>query len=188
MHVRLVVGIVGQGVAGELRLAVTQLLVEQIELQFERHHRVNAFAPQAFQHLRQHFAGFEFDGFFGAVGGDQHLPDRLRFPGHRLEGARYQAPHRVRVAVVEAVVADFEQPALHPQQHAVLRQLEGTAGRHFFEHLDRVALAVEMPGNVQGDEVDVAHLRVALAESTYFSQQVGTGSVHHQSFLCCYQV
>ena len=47
---------------------------------------------------------------------------------HTGEGARHQAPWRVRVAVGEAVVTDGVQPALGAQQHAVLRQLQRAAG------------------------------------------------------------
>lgn len=112
MQVGLVVRVITQRVAGKLRQAVAELFVEQVELQLERDHRVNAFALQAFQHLGQYFPGFEFDGRFGAVGGNQHLPQRLRLPAHRLEGAGHQAAVGVRVAVVEAIVADLEQAAL----------------------------------------------------------------------------
>ncbi|MNP23620.1 hypothetical protein D3C76_1163370 [compost metagenome] len=178
VHVRLVIGITGQRVAGKLRQAIAQLAVEQIELQLERHHRKNAFASESLKYLRQHFARLEDDRFFRAVGGDQHLPQGLLLPAHQLERARHQAPQRIRIAVVEAVVADLEQPALGAEQHAVLRQLEGTAGGDFFEHFDRVALAVEMPGNVQGNQVDVAHLGVALTKPTHFGQQIRAHSIH----------
>ena len=62
--------------------------------------------------LGQHFAGFEFDGRLGTVGGDQHLSQGLRLPAHRFERAGHQAAVGVRVAVMEAVVADLEQTAL----------------------------------------------------------------------------
>ena len=140
---------------------------------------MNAFARQSIQHLRQHFARFENDGLFGAVGSNQHLPQGLCFPGHRFERARDQAPQRVRVTVVEAVVTDLEQPALHAQQHAVLRQLERAAGRDFFQHLYGITLAVEVPGNVQGNQVDITHLGVALAKGTHFGEQIRAGSIHH---------
>ncbi len=104
------------------------------------------------------------------VRGDQHLAQGLRFPAHRLERARHQAAVGVRVAVVEAVIADLEQPALGAQQHRVLRQLQRAAGGDLFQHFYRVTLAVEMPGDVQGDQVDVAHVGVVLAKGPYFGQ------------------
>ena len=74
MQVGLVVGIPTERVAGKLRQAVFQLFIEQVELQLKRDHGVNALVLQAFEHLGQDFAGFEFDGRFGAVRGDEHLP------------------------------------------------------------------------------------------------------------------
>jgi len=178
MQVGLVVGVVTQRVAGELRQAVVELLVEQVKLQFKGHHRVNAFVVQAFQDLGQYFPRFEFDRRLRTVRGDQHLAQRLRLPAHRLERARYQAAVGVGVAVVEAVITDLEQPALNPQQHGVLRQLQGAAGGDFFQHLHRVALAVEMPGDVQGDQVDITHVGVVLAKAPYFGQQRGGMAFH----------
>ncbi|MCY1364209.1 hypothetical protein D9M69_510040 [compost metagenome] len=187
MHVRLIVGIAGQLITGKLRQAVLQAAVEQVKLQLEGHHRENAFAVQTVQHPRQHFTGFEFDGFFGAVGGDQHLAQGLLFPAHQLQRAGHQTAQRVRVTIVEAVIADLEQPTLGAEQHAVLRQLQCTAGSDFFQHLDRVALAVEMPRNVQGDQVDVAHFGVAVAEVANLGQQFRAHSIH-RFVPCCYQV
>ncbi|MNO65671.1 hypothetical protein D3C76_564360 [compost metagenome] len=187
VHVRLIVGIAGQLITGKLRQAVLQAAVEQVKLQLEGHHRENAFAVQTVQHPRQHFTGFEFDGFFGAVGGDQHLAQGLLFPAHQLQRAGHQTAQRVRVTIVEAVIADLEQPTLGAEQHAVLRQLQCTAGSDFFQHLDRVALAVEMPRNVQGDQVDVAHFGVAVAEVANLGQQFRAHSIH-RFVPCCYQV
>ncbi len=170
MQVGLIVRITTQRIAGELRQAVIECLVEQIELQLERDHWVDTLVLQALQHLGQHFAGIEFDGGFGSVRGDKHLPQWLGFPAHRLERARHQPPVGIRVAVVEAIVADLEQATLGAQQHGVLRQLQRAAGGDLFQHLDRVALAVEMPGNVQGDQVDITHLGMLLAEGADFGQ------------------
>ncbi|MNK85609.1 hypothetical protein D3C87_1054940 [compost metagenome] len=188
VHVWLVIGITRQRIAGKLRQTITQLAVEQIELQLERHHRENAFAFESVQHLRQHFTRLEDDRLFCAIGGDEHLPQWLFLPAHQLERARHQATQRIRVAVVEAIVTDLEQPALSAKQHTVLRQLERTAGGDFFEHFDRVALAVEMPGNVQGNQVDVAHIGVALTKPTHFGQQIRAHSIHHFVPCCFYQV
>ncbi|MNX67509.1 hypothetical protein D3C86_986460 [compost metagenome] len=188
VHVRLIIGIARQRIAGKLRQTITQLAVEQIELQLERHHRKNAFAAQPRQHLRQHLARFEFDRFCCAVRGNQHLPQRLFLPAHQFQRAGHQATQSIGITIVETVVADLEQPALSAEQHTVLRQLERTAGGDFFEHFDRVALAVEMPGNVQGNQVDVAHIGVALTKPTHFGQQIRAHSIHHFVPCCFYQV
>ncbi len=181
VHVRLVVLVVAQGVAGELRQAVLERAVEQVELQLEGHHRADAAPRQALQHAGQHLARFELDGRLGAVGGDQHLPQRLALPAHRLQRARHQAPRRIRVAVGEAVVTDGVQPALGAQQHAVLRQLQRAAGGDLLQHLHRVALAIEMPGDVQADQVHVADFRVLGTEGTHFGEQVG------MRVCCCHR-
>ncbi|MCY1286455.1 hypothetical protein D9M70_354290 [compost metagenome] len=173
VHVRLVVLVLAERVAGELRQAVLELAVEQIELQFEGHHRADATLFQTLQHPRQHFARLELDGRLGAVGGDQHLPQGLLLPAHRLEGAGHQAARRVRVAVVEAVVADRVEPALGTQQYAVLRHLQRAAGGHLLQHVHGVAFAVEVAGDVQADQVDVADFRVLGTEGTHFAEQVG---------------
>ncbi|MNZ39239.1 hypothetical protein D3C78_567280 [compost metagenome] len=182
VHVWLVVRITAERVAGELRQAVFQRAVEQVELQLEGHHRANAATLQALQHPGQHFAGLELDRCGGAVGADQHLPQRLVLPAHRLEGAGNQPPWRIGVTVVEAVVANRVQAALDTQQNAVLRQFQGTAGSDFFEHVDRVALAIKMPGDVQADQVDITHLRMLGAKCAYFTKQI------RAVFYCCHHV
>ncbi|MCY1344029.1 hypothetical protein D9M69_300560 [compost metagenome] len=173
VHVRLVVVIAGQRVAGELRQAVLERAVEQVELQLEGHHRADAAGLQAREHPGEHLARLELDGRGGAVGAHQHLRQRLPFPAHRLERAGDQPARRVRVAVGEAVVADRVQAALHAEQHAVLRHVERAAGGDLLDHLDGVALAVEVAGDVQADQVDVAHLGVRGAEGADFAEQVG---------------
>ena len=55
MHVRLVVDVITERVAGELRQAFLEAAVEQVELQLERHHRANAATRQALQDLSEHF-------------------------------------------------------------------------------------------------------------------------------------
>ncbi|MNF66593.1 hypothetical protein D3C84_483880 [compost metagenome] len=181
VHVRLVVLVLAERVAGELRQAFLELAVEQIELQLEGHHRADATLFQALQDAREHLAGLELDGRLGAVRGNQHLPQRLLLPTHRLEGAGHQAARRVRVAIVEAVVADRVEPALGAQQHAVLRHFERAASGHFLHHLHGIALAVEVAGDVQADQVDVADVRVLGTEGTHFAEQVGVrvGCCHH---------
>ncbi|MNN42177.1 hypothetical protein D3C81_1563380 [compost metagenome] len=139
---------------------------------------MNAFARQALKHLCEHFTGFEFDRLFSVVGSDQHLPQRLRFPCHRFQCARHQTAHRIRIAVVEAVIANREQTTLHTQQYAILRQLQYAAGGDFFEHVDWITLAIEVPGNVQANQIDITHLGVALAKGTHFGEQVSADSVH----------
>ena len=139
---------------------------------------MNAFAGQAIKHLREDFTRLEFDGFCRAVGGNQHLPQRLAFPGYRLECAGHQTAHGIRVAIVKAIISDLEQPALRAQQHAVLRQLERAAPRDFFQHVDRITFAVEMPRYVQRNQVDIPHIRVALAKGPHFGQQVRARSIH----------
>ena len=178
VHVRLVVLVVGQRVAGEARQAVFQLPVEQVELQLERHYRADAPRLQAPQHAGQHLARLELDGRLGAVGADQHLAQRLVLPAHRLEGAGDQPARRVRVAIVEAVVADRMQAALGAEQHAVLRQLERAAGGDLLQHVEGVALAVEVPRQVQADQVDVAHLGMGGTEGADFAEQVGKWRDH----------
>ncbi|MNE31110.1 hypothetical protein D3C80_1246580 [compost metagenome] len=182
VHVRLVVGVIAERVAGKLWQAFLEAAVEQVELQLERDYRANAATLQALQDLGEHFPRFELDGRVGAVGADQHLPQRLVLPAHRFERAGDQAPWRIRVAIVEAVVADREQTALDAQQHAVLRQLQGAAGGDLLEHVDRVALAIEVPGNVQADQVDIAHFGESSAKVTDFSEQIG------KAFCCCHRL
>lgn len=178
MHVRLVVGIATQVIARVLRQAVFERLVEQVELQLEGHHRANAACGQTLHHARQHLTRLELDGRLGAIGADQHLPQRLALPVHQLERAGDQPPWRVRVTVMEAVVADLVQPALSAEQHAVLRQLQGAAGGDPLQHLDGVALTVEVSGDIQADQVDEAHLGVGLAELADFVEQLDSGGVH----------
>ena len=77
---------------------------------------------------------------------------------------------RIRVAIMKAIVANFIETALRAQQHAILRQLERAAGGHLLQQFDGIALAIEMPGNVQADQVDKANLRVLLAKLPDFTE------------------
>ncbi|MNN09569.1 hypothetical protein D3C81_1224540 [compost metagenome] len=178
MHVRLVVLVLGRGVAGVLWQAVIELAVEQVELQLEGHHRADAAFGQALDHAGQHFAGLELDRLGGAVGGDEHLRDQLFFPAHRFQGTRHQAPGGIRIAVGEAVVANRVEAALGAQQHAVLRQLQRRAGGDFFQHVDGVALAVEVPGDIQRNQVDITYFWVFRSERAHFSQQIRKDDTH----------
>jgi hypothetical protein len=83
---------------------------------------------------------------------------------------------------VEAVVADLVKPALGTEQHAVLRQFQSAAGSDLLQHLDGIALAVEMSGDVQTDQVDEAHLGVGLAKLADFVEQLDSGGVHYGYF------
>ncbi|MNE88392.1 hypothetical protein D3C80_1856980 [compost metagenome] len=89
MHVWLIVFILGCRVTWVLRQAVIKLAVEQVELQFERHHRADATLGQTLKHTRQHFTGLELDRLCGAVGRDQHLGDHFLLPTHRLQRTRH---------------------------------------------------------------------------------------------------
>ncbi|MNI22880.1 hypothetical protein D3C73_764450 [compost metagenome] len=184
VHVGLVIGVIGRCIPGKLWQAFTQLAIEQVELQLEGHYRENAFAFQPRQHLRQHFPWLEYNWFIRVTGGDQHLAHGLFFPVDDLQGARHQAARRIRITVVEAVVADLEQSALGAEQYTVLRQFERAASSDLFEHVDRIALAIEMPRDVQGNQVDVTHLRVALTKRANFGNQICL----HLHVPCFYQV
>jgi NitT/TauT family transport system substrate-binding protein len=65
------------------------------------------------------------------------------------------------------------------EQHTVLRQFQGAAGGDLFQHVHRVALAVEVPWNIQADQIDKTHLGMVLAEGANLGQHVGKGGVHH---------
>ena len=69
--------------------------------------------------------------------------------------------------------------ALRAQQHAILRQLERAAGGNLLQHVEWVALAIEMPGNVQADQVDVTYLGMGGAEGADFAEQVGESCCCH---------
>ncbi|MNN73769.1 hypothetical protein D3C81_1899150 [compost metagenome] len=62
VHVGLVVRVIAERVAGELRQPLLECPVEQVELQLERHHRANAAPFQALQHTGEHLPGLELDG------------------------------------------------------------------------------------------------------------------------------
>lgn len=174
MQVGLVIAIATERVAGKLRQAVLQRAVEQVKLQLECNHRANAQRLQTLQHPGEDLARLELYGRIGAVGADQHLPQWLLFPADRLERAGDQPAQCIRVAIVEAVIANREQATLGTEQHAVLRQLQRAAGGELFEHVDGVAFTVEMPGDVQADQVDIAHFGVLAAKRADFVQQ-GSG-------------
>lgn len=178
MHVRLIVFILGRRVTWILGQAVIKLAVEQVELQFKRHHRANATLGQTLKNTRQHFTRLEFDRLCSAVGRDQHLGDHFLFPAHRLQRTRHQAPGSIRVAVGEAIVTNRVKAALGTQQHAVLRQLQRRTGCDFFQHVHGVALAVEVPGDVQRNQVDIANCRVLCSERAHFSQQIRKDDTH----------
>src|SRR5690606_17778266 len=182
MHVRLVIGVTAQIIARVLRQTVLERLVEQVELQLEGHHRTNTARGQALYHAPQHLTRFELDGRVGTVGADQHLPQRLALPVHQLERAGNQPPRCIRITIVETVVTDFVEPALGTEQHAVLRQLQGAASGDLLQHLDRIALAIKVPGNVQADQVYEAHLGVGIAELADFVEQIDWGGVHCDYF------
>jgi hypothetical protein len=82
---------------------------------------------------------------------------------------------------VEAIIADGVHAALRAQQDGVLRQLEHGARRDFFEHADRVTLAVEVAWQVETDQIDIAHVRMRSTKCAYFGQQSGCDFSHVES-------
>ena len=157
--------------------------VEQVELQLEGHHRANAACFQAFEHTGEHFTRLEFDRRSGAVGADQHLPQRLAFPAHRL-GAGDQPARRVRSPVVEAVIANRCRPPCTPSS-------TGSAG---FSVAAGGGLSASRWGSVcrrnardvQADQVDITHFGWAARKRRL--RQAAWGMAYCHGSICAGQL
>ncbi|EJT85159.1 hypothetical protein PPS11_11766, partial [Pseudomonas putida S11] len=54
----------------------------------------------------------------------------------------------------------------------------GAPAATFFQHVHGVALAVEVPGDIQRNQVDITYFWVFRSERAHFSQQIRKDDTH----------
>ena len=152
-------------------------LVEQVELQFHRHHRLQSARGVTLQHPLEHLArvGFEHAALC-ILHAQQQLRGRPWRPRHRPQRARYGAADAVLVADVVAqsrflhgIAGDVGGDQRHRQAHAVAVDLvQRVAGD---------ALAAQQPVHVGQQQVDLLAVGDGCQGGGIIGRQVGGGVV-----------